>query len=155
MHDRKMQRHVPCLPACHCILRVHRGLDTVRIFGNQIGIFAQNLSNVTGTVTKESWREGTMCARDRASHCLYSYFFWGRQQEHFYFFISKRYVLSKKKMSVHPLLSIAVLSVCTMLCMVSMNFGVLFIWFQQLCQEIASCAQIWMWWRNAKDEINV
>ena len=75
MRDRGMQRHVPCLPACRCILRIHRGLDTVKIFGKQVGIFAQNLSDVIGTVTKKSRREGTMCAPDRASHCLYSHFF--------------------------------------------------------------------------------
>ena len=60
MHDRGMQRHVPCLPACRCILRIHRGLNTVKIFGKQVGIFAQNLSDVIGTVTKkisEIWHD--------------------------------------------------------------------------------------------------
>jgi hypothetical protein len=52
MRDRGMQRHVPCLPVCRCILRIHRGLDTVKIFRKQAGIFAHNLSDVIGTVAK-------------------------------------------------------------------------------------------------------
>ncbi len=53
MHDHGMQWHAPCLPACRSILKIHRGLDTVKIFGKQDRIlFAQNLSDVIGKVTK-------------------------------------------------------------------------------------------------------
>ena len=50
--DPGMQRHVPCLPACNCILRTHRGLDTVKVFRKHVGIFAHNLRDVIETVTK-------------------------------------------------------------------------------------------------------
>ncbi len=41
MRDRRIQRHVPCLPACRCILGIHKGLDTAKIFRKQVGILAQ------------------------------------------------------------------------------------------------------------------
>ncbi len=52
MHDRGMQWHMTCLPACRCILRIYRGLNTGKILRKQVGIFAHNLSDVIGTVTK-------------------------------------------------------------------------------------------------------
>ncbi len=99
-----MQRHVPCLPACRCILGIRRGLNTAKIFGKQVGILAQNLSDVIETVTKNHGGSARCVPPGRGFSFFYSHLFWGRQQDHFFFFISKRYVVSKK-ISVHPLLS--------------------------------------------------
>ena len=77
MNDPGMQRHVPFLPACCCILRIHRGLNTVKIFGKQVGILAQNLSDVIETVTKNLGGNAPCVPPVGASHFFTHTFFEG------------------------------------------------------------------------------